>query len=90
MLNDSYLVALVDELMQILVQSFLWKSNMQLFAVAHPIEVEQFVTQDGIHVEDLVKLAKFEKENLFKVVLLQLPVLGHARCECLPIGRRDV
>ena len=57
---------------------------MQLSRVTHPVEIKDFLTCDGIVVEDFVKLSQLEKENLLIVELLYLPVLLHGRCKVLP------
>ena len=48
---------------------------MQLFGTSHPVEVEDLLTDDGIVIENFVKLAEFEEKYLVKVVLLDLPKL---------------
>ena len=88
--DNCNFVTKVDQHVQIFVQSFLWKANVQLLRVAHPIEVQQFVAQNGIVVKDLIELSKLEKEHFFKVVLLKVPILSHARRKVLPFTRRNM
>jgi len=63
---------------------------MELFGATHPVKIEEFLAYDGVIVEDLVEFTQLEEEDLFKVVLLDLPVLTHGRGEGLPLLVRDV
>ena len=60
---------------------------MQFAVLAHPSQVEVFVTQDCIAVEYLIKLSQFEEDDLVKVLLFDLPVLHHRTCKIVPFDR---
>jgi len=62
---------------------------VEFFGATHPVEVEEFLTDYCIVVEDFVELSEFEKEDLFKVVLLNLPILVHGWGEIFPKFLRD-
>jgi hypothetical protein len=63
---------------------------MELLCSSHPVEVEQLLAHDGIHVEDLVKLAELEQENLLKIVLFDLPILDFAPGKFFPVLVRNM
>jgi len=90
LLNDCNLVRIVDHYRQVLVQGFLREANVQFLGAAHPVEIEELLTDDSISVKDLVELAQFEEEDLIEIVLLQLPVLMHARGELWPLMLWDM
>ena len=57
---------------------------MKLFGPTHPIQVEDLLADNGVLEEYFVELAKLEKEDLFKVVHFELPVLCHRRRKVFP------
>ena len=63
---------------------------MELLCPAHPIKVQEFLTNYCIVVEDLIKFSEFEEKDLVKVMLLNLPILTHGGCKILPLFVRDV
>lgn len=50
---------------------------MQLLVLTHPSEVQHFIAQNRIVVENLVKLAQLEEDDLVEVFFFDLPVLDH-------------
>ena len=41
---------------------------MQLLASAHPVEVQDFLADDGVLKENLVELPELEEEDLLEVI----------------------
>ena len=62
---------------------------MEFFGASHPVEVENFLTDNGVVIEDFVELAQFKEENLIKVVLFDVPILVHGGSEATPSIFRD-
>lgn len=83
-------VPIVYKNAQILVKCLFGKSDVEFFGTAHPIEVKELLTYNGVVVEDLVEFAEFEQQNLLIISSLDLPVLSHRWCEPLPAVLRDV
>ena len=48
---------------------------MELPLAAHPVELEQSIAQDGILVEDLIKLPDLEEGNFVEVYSFHFPIL---------------
>ena len=63
---------------------------MKLFRTSHPVKVQEFLASNRIIIKDLVKFAEFKEENLIVIVLLNLPILRHSRCEILPMLGRHI
>jgi hypothetical protein len=74
---------------QVFIESLLRETNMKFLRTSHPVQIEEFLTNNCIVVENLIKLSKLEEKNLLKVVLLNLPVLTHSWCEKFPFLLRD-
>ena len=88
--DDGNFVAMFYHLFKILVKNLFWESDVKFFGSTHPVQVKKSLTYDRITEENLVKLAEFEKEYFFEVVLLHLPILIHSRCKVLPLLGRNV
>lgn len=63
---------------------------MELLCSSHPVKVEQFLAHDSIHVENLVKFAELEQENLLKIILFDLPILDFAPGKFFPVLFRNI
>jgi hypothetical protein len=79
LLDHCHLEPMVNKDYQVFVECFFREPNVQLFGTSHPVEVEDLLTDDGIVIENFVKLAEFEEKYLVKVVLLDLPKLNSWR-----------
>jgi hypothetical protein len=90
LLNDSNFVSKVYHLLEVLIKHFLRKANVKFFGSTHPVQIQQPLTDYCVAVKDLVEFSEFEKENLLKVMLLQLPELIHAWREVFPAILRNV
>lgn len=73
----------------VFIEGLLRETHVEFLGAAHPVEVQQFLADDGITVKDFIELAKFEEKDLLVVSLLDVPVLLHARCEGQPLFLRD-
>ena len=81
-LNYSYLEALIHQNLDIFVKHLLGESDVQSFLFNgslhfHPGQVQQFMAQYSVGVENLVELAQFEEYDLFVIFLFYLPELNH-------------
>lgn len=90
LLNYGDFIAIIHKDAEIFVQSLLWETNVKLFSATHPVEVKQFLTDDGIIVENFIKLSKLEQKYLVIVRSFYLPVLRHCRSEVLPVFVGDI
>lgn len=62
---------------------------MKFLGSTHPVQVQNFLAQDGILGKKLIELAELKEENLLVVVLLECPELLHAGSETFPVVLLD-
>lgn len=89
LLNHGHFEPLISQHLQVFVKHFLRETDVQLLGSTHPVEVEQFLTDDCVTEENLVELAQLEEKNLLKVVHFELPELRHCRRKVFPVGLGD-
>ena len=75
LLDHDQLVAQLDELVRVLLQTLFREAHVHL--VAHPLEVQVAVADRCVLVEHLVELAQLEQNHLVEVLALYAPVLLH-------------